>query len=73
VRWIIYLSTLDNYGVRWLDERNNVWFSGGTVKIKKWQERYGEAEEVRAPQPGESYLMAGATGLVETRTVAEQA
>jgi hypothetical protein len=69
VRWITYLSTLGNYGVRWLDERDNTWCSGGTVSIRKWREWYGGAEEVRAPQPGEKYQMVGATGMVDERVV----
>jgi hypothetical protein len=67
VRWITGLSTLDNFSLRWLDEREGTWFSGGTLRIDKWE----GGEEVRAPQLGETFRMCGARGMVEERTVTE--
>jgi hypothetical protein len=72
VRWITGLSTRDYFSLLWLDERTNTWFSGGIIKIHKWQELYGDAEEVRGPQPGERYQLAGPTGMVDERTVIGQ-
>ena len=68
IRWITYLSTLDNFGLLWLDERTNTWFSGGTVKASKWE----GGEEVRAPQPGETYKQADPMGRVGERTVQQR-
>lgn len=65
VRWITGLSTRDYFSLRWLDERDHTWFSGGITKIDNWE----GGEEVRAPQPGESYKMCGARGMVDERTV----
>lgn len=68
VRWITSLSTRHYYTLLWLDEQSQTWFAGGIVKVSNWE---GGAE-VTAPQPGERYRRAGATGLVDECTVTSE-
>lgn len=65
VRWIIYLSTRRGYfSVLWRDDESEVWHSGGIIRADKWR----GGQEVRAPQPGETYRLVGATGVENQRT-----
>ena len=67
VRWITHLSTRNYYSVLWRYETDDVWHSGGIVKADKWE----NGEEVAAPQPGETYRQAGATGVISERFIAK--
>src|ERR1044071_3800844 len=67
IRWITHLSTRNYYSLLWLNEADGVWHSGGIVKADKW----AGGSEVAAPQPGESYRIAGATGIVSEWTRAK--
>ena len=63
VRWVLTRSRRrQTYRVLWLDERENVWYFGGTVKVAEWQ----GGEPYPAPQPGDPYQLCGALGTVRT-------
>lgn len=64
IRWITHLSTRNYYSVLWRYEYEDVWHGGGIYKANKWE----GGEEVAAPQPGEPYRMAGATGIISEWT-----
>jgi hypothetical protein len=64
IRWITHLSTRRYYSLLWLNEAEGVWYSGGIVKANQWE----GGEEVPAPQPGQPYRIAGATGVIRTFT-----
>lgn len=65
IRWITHLSTRGYFSLLWRQDDGDIWYSGGIVKVDKWQ----GGEEVRSPRPGESYKLAGATGVISERTV----
>jgi hypothetical protein len=64
IRWITHLSTRRYYSLLWLNEAEGVWYSGGIVKANRWE----GGEEVPAPQPGQPYRIASATGVIRTFT-----
>lgn len=66
IRWITTLTTRGYYHLLWLNESDGVWHHGYMVRASKWE----GGEEVRAPQPGESYRLAGVTGVITEYTVA---
>lgn len=63
IRWITHFSTRKYFTLLWLDENANVWHNGGIVKAQQWQ----GGDEVAAPQKGDVYQLAGATGLISER------
>lgn len=64
IRWITHFSTRKYFTVLWLHEKSGTWHSGGIVKAHQWE----GGEEVPAPQKGDVYKIAGATGLISERT-----
>ena len=66
IRWITYKSRRGYYHLLWLNEQDGVWHSGYMVRSDKWQ----GGQEVAAPQPGETYRLAGATGVITEYIVA---
>lgn len=63
VRWVQTRSRRrQTYRVLWLDERENVWYFGGTIHVAAWR----GGEPYPAPQPGETYQMCGALGNVRS-------
>lgn len=64
IRWITNLTTRSYYAVLWRREDEDVWYSGGIIRSDKWE----EGVEVHAPQAGEVFRLAGATGIISDRT-----
>lgn len=68
VRWVVSKSDRGNYDLRWLDEARNEWHFSGAIRpdeMLKWV----AGDEVPAPQPGDKYVLIGATGNAYERTV----
>lgn len=68
VRWITHRSDRGYYHMLWLNEKTGVWNLGGREKAADFARFYG-GEEVPAPQPGETYKMAGVFGAVSSYEV----
>lgn len=64
IRWVTNLSTRGFYSVLWRSRENDVWHSGGIIRPADFYDLV--VKEVPAPQPGDEYRMAGATGVVAT-------
>jgi hypothetical protein len=58
VRWITGKSRAGNYQMLWL-RSDGIWTQGGTTLAASWDASVYAGDEVPAPQPGETYKLAG--------------
>lgn len=58
IRWVTWASKRQFYHYLWLDEERGYWYEGGYAHVSTWR----AADEVPAPQPGETYTLIGALG-----------
>jgi len=61
VRWIIGKSKARNYQMLWL-RPDGIWTQGGTAPAASWDTSAYTGDEAPAPQPGETYKLAGVFG-----------
>lgn len=69
VRWIIRISRRNLCEILWRDAESDVWHTGQRMRLTNVQQALPSWQEVPAPQLGETIKKAGATGLVEERTI----